>query len=78
MSGALENPVNAFGGTGSGLVTFDLDLFTMHVQAEFQGLDGTVTASHIHCCQVPPTNAIVATITPTFHRISPGCTSRFL
>lgn len=66
MSGAQENPVNDSFGVGSSLVTIDTDLFTMQVEATFSGLTGTTSAAHIHCCQIPPTNAIVATITPTF------------
>jgi hypothetical protein len=49
-------------------VTVDFDLATMRVEAQFSGLDGTVTAAHIHCCTVDPglLNAGVATIVPTF------------
>jgi hypothetical protein len=36
--------------TGSVLVTIDLDLVTMRVEANFSGLLGSVTAAHIHCC----------------------------
>ncbi len=75
VSGALENPVNGSAGFGSGLVTFDLDLFTMRVEGSFGGLTGNVTASHIHCCQVPPTNSIVATITPSFTGFPLGVTA---
>jgi hypothetical protein len=67
LSGGAEVPVVVTGGTGSALVTFDLDLVTMRVQAEFSGLTGTTTASHIHCCDfLPNTNAGVATTTPSF------------
>jgi hypothetical protein len=40
----------------------------MRVEASFSGLEGTVTAAHIHCCTVDPgqLNAGVATVTPTF------------
>jgi hypothetical protein len=75
MSGALENPVNASLGTGSGLVTFDLDVFSMRVQAEFSGLTGTTTLAHIHCCDMFPTNAIVATQVPTFTGFPAGVTA---
>ncbi|TWU22742.1 CHRD domain-containing protein [Bythopirellula polymerisocia] len=68
LSGAAEAPPNASPGTGSALVTFDLDLVTMRVQADFTGLIGTTTAAHIHCCTVDPgvSTAGVATVTPTF------------
>ncbi len=67
LSGGAEVPIVVTGGTGSALVTFDLDLVTMHVQAEFSGLTGNTTASHIHCCDFQPnTNAGVATTAPTF------------
>lgn len=41
---------NASPATGSVLVTIDLDLVTMRVEANFSGLLGSVTAAHIHCC----------------------------
>jgi hypothetical protein len=75
MSGLLENPTNDSTGFGSALVTFDLDLLTMHVEAEFGGLKGTTTASHIHCCAAFPTNTIVATTTPTFVGFPLGVTA---
>ena len=37
---------------------------------------GPTTASHIHCCLVPPTNAPVATQVPTVHQLSVGCHQR--
>jgi CHRD domain len=67
FNGANENPDVITGGTGTGLVTFDLDLVTMRVQAEFSGLTGNTTASHIHCCDFNAAgNAGVATTSPTF------------
>jgi hypothetical protein len=50
LTGASEFPVNDSAGTGSATVSFDLDLYTMRVQASFSGLTGTSTNSHIHCC----------------------------
>lgn len=64
-------------GSGSATVTVDLDLQTMRVQANFTGLSGVTTASHIH----GPTavaftgNASVMTQTPTFSGFPNGVTS---
>ncbi len=68
LNGPSESPPNPSLGVGTGLVTFDFDLVTMRVEAEFSGLTGNTTASHIHCCTVDPgvLNAGVATVTPTF------------
>ena len=38
----------------------------MRVSANFTGLVGLTTASHVHCCVAQPANAGVATTTPTF------------
>ena len=75
LSGANENPVNASPGSGSAIVTVDDDLFTMQVEVTFADLLGTTVASHIHCCAAPPTNATVATQTPTFVGFPLGVTS---
>jgi hypothetical protein len=75
MSGALEDPMNNSEGFGTALITFDLDLFTMRVETEFGGLTGTTTNAHIHCCELQPTNAIVATRTPTFLNFPMGVTA---
>jgi hypothetical protein len=66
LDGASENPPNNSQGTGTSLVTIDEGALTMRVRAAFQGLTGTTTASHIHCCVAPPGNAGVATPVPTF------------
>jgi hypothetical protein len=67
LTGGAEVPAVVTGGSGSALVTFDLDLVTMRVEAEFSGLTGNTSASHIHCCDFQAnTNAGVATTTPTF------------
>ena len=49
----------------------------MHVHATFSGLQGTTTASHIHCCTTVPFTgtAIVATTVPTFPGFPLGMTS---
>jgi hypothetical protein len=66
LSGANENPTNASPATGLAIVTIDDVLDTMRVQEFFSGLLGTTTASHIHCCAPPGSNAGVATQTPFF------------
>ncbi|MBI4694396.1 MAG: CHRD domain-containing protein [Gammaproteobacteria bacterium] len=68
LSGANESPSNASPGTGSATVTLDVDTMMMRVQADFSGLIGNTTASHIHCCTLVAGagNAGVATVTPSF------------
>ena len=66
LSGANENPPVVSAGTGMVIVTWDTATNLMTVNATFSGLNGNTTASHIHCCAIPPTNAGVATTTPTF------------
>ena len=68
LTGPAEAPPNASPGLGTALITLDLGLHTMRVEASFSGLLGTVTASHIHCCTAVPGagTAGVATTTPTF------------
>lgn len=77
LSGANESPPNASAGGGTAIVTFDLDLFTMRVQATFADLTGNVTASHIHCCTADAGagNAGVATQSPTFIDFPLGVTA---
>ncbi len=68
LTGGNEAPPNASAGIGVAIITFDLDLVTMQVQATFANLSGNVTAAHIHCCTTTPGagTAGVATMTPTF------------
>ena len=66
LSGANENPTNPSPGSGTATIGLDLVTHLMTVDITFAGLLGETTASHIHCCQVPPTNAQVATQLPTF------------
>lgn len=75
LSGANENPVNASPGTGTAEVEYDDVLHTLTVGASFTGLLGTTTAAHIHCCEIPPTNAGVATQTPSFMGFPLGVTA---
>ena len=76
LSGAAEAPPNASPGTGTVLVTVDLDLATMRVETSFSGLSGNVTASHIHCCTAAAGTgtAGVATPLPTFPGFPAGVT----
>lgn len=53
-------------GTGTSLVTVDDAALTMRVRAAFEGLTGTTTVSHIHCCVDAPGNVGVATPVPSF------------
>lgn len=50
------------GRTGSGTLFFEYDEHgrTLLIDATFQGLSGTTTQSHIHCCITTPPNAGVA------------------
>lgn len=77
LSGPAEAPPNSSPGIGTAVVTVDLDLATMRVQTVFSGLQGTVTASHIHCCTVSPGTgtAGVATVLPTFIDFPLGVTA---
>jgi len=77
LSGAAEAPPNASAGTGTVLVTVDLDLARMRVETSFGGLSGNTTNSHIHCCTaVAGTGtAGVATPLPTFPGFPAGVTA---
>lgn len=77
FSGPAESPSNTSPAVGTGTVSFDLDILTMRVQANFSGLLGNVTAAHIHCCTVTAgtSTADVATVTPTFPGFPSGVTS---
>lgn len=66
LNGATENPPVATPATGTATVTIDAATNMMTVMVAFTGLTSPATASHIHCCAVPPTNAGVATTTPSF------------
>jgi hypothetical protein len=77
LSGANENPVNASPATGWAKVLIDDVANTMTVTANFSGLTGPTTASHIHCCTAVPLtgNAGVATSLPTIPTFPLGVTS---
>jgi len=75
LSGANENPPAATSGTGTAAVTWNTATSQMTVDVVFAGLTTGTTASHIHCCAVPPTNAGVATTVPRFVGFPTGVTS---
>jgi len=77
LSGPNESPVNASPGTGRGVITINTITNMMEVAVQFQGLTGTTTASHIHCCTAAPNSgtAGVATQTPSFSGFPLGVTS---
>src|SRR5512141_2997750 len=66
LSSANESPPNGSTATGSAIVTYSPSVASLRVQVSFSGLSSGTTASHIHCCIAPGTNAAVATTTPTF------------
>lgn len=77
LSGPAESPPNTSPGTGWGLVIYNDTAHTLRVQAFFENLLGTTTASHIHGpTAVPLTGpASVITTTPTFPGFPLGVTS---
>jgi hypothetical protein len=77
LSGPNESPANNSTGIGIAKITLDFDLFTMRVEASFNDLQGTVTASHIHAATAIPFSgtAGVATQTPTFSGFPTGVTN---
>jgi hypothetical protein len=75
LSGANENPPTVSSGSGSATVTWNTATNQMSVDVVFSGLTTGTTASHIHCCAVPPTNAGVATQVPRFTGFPVGVTS---
>jgi hypothetical protein len=77
LSGPAEAPPNESPGTGSVLLTLDLDLRMMTIDTRFSGLLGTLTVAHIHCCTALASEgtAGVATPTPTFPGFPAGVTT---
>src|SRR5215471_2856388 len=59
LNGANENPPVTTSGSGTATVTWNTATNEMTVDVAFSGLGTGTTASHIHCCAVPPTNASV-------------------
>jgi len=77
LSGPAEAPPNASPGTGYCTITLDLDLATMRVEAGFTGLQGGVTAAHIHGPTANPFTGTAGVMTPlpTFPGFPSGVTS---
>lgn len=75
LAGANENPGTGSPGKGTAVVTYDPVTHMLGVDVVFSGLEGTTTASHIHCCILPNGNAGVATTVPTFGGFPLGVTS---
>jgi hypothetical protein len=77
LSGAAESPPNGSTGFGNALLTIDLDLVTMRVEASFAALQGNTTQAHIHCCTLVPGagNIGVASTTPSFPGFPTGVTA---
>jgi hypothetical protein len=77
LSGPAEAPPNSSLGTGFATVLYNDVIHQLTVSVSFQGLSGTTTASHIHCCTATPFTgtAGVATTTPTFAGFPLGVTS---
>ncbi|HTN49309.1 MAG TPA: CHRD domain-containing protein [Burkholderiaceae bacterium] len=75
LLGTNENPPNASPGHGTATIDLDIAGMTLAISVAFADLLGNTTASHIHCCAAPPTNAPVATQVPTFSGFPLGVTS---
>ena len=75
LSGSNEIPAVTPGGSGTAVVVLNSTTHEMRVSANFTGLVGNSTASHIHCCAVQPANAGVATTTPAFVGFPIGVTA---
>src|SRR5215216_3386636 len=75
LTGAQEVPPTPSPGIGSALVTLDTATNMLTVNVAFAGLVSPTIASHIHCCALPGTNAMVATAVPTFPGFPLGVTT---
>lgn len=77
LDGPSEAPPNDSPGNGMARITVDFDLVTMRVEESFSGLQGNVTASHIHCCtaEAGAGTISVATTLPTFTNFPSGVTA---
>jgi hypothetical protein len=75
LSGAAESSPNASPGTGSAFISLDTIAHTLSISVTFANLVGATTVAHLHCCIVPPGNAIPATTVPTLAGFPAGVTS---
>jgi hypothetical protein len=62
-------------GTGNVTVVLDTVAETLQISGSFSNLTSNTTAAHLHCCAPLGTNAIVATVPPTFTGFPLGVTS---
>ncbi len=77
LTGDAEFPPNSSAAIGHAVITIDFDLLTMRVATTFSGLEGTVTAAHIHGPTAESGEGIadVMTQVPTFTGFPSGVTS---
>jgi CHRD domain len=75
LNGATEAPPNNSAGTGSATVTIDFDMFTMRVEAEFSGLQATVTGAHLHAATPEALSGTAIAVTPSLDGFPAGVTS---
>jgi hypothetical protein len=77
LSGPAESPLSASPATGNVLITLDLDIIAMRVQASFSGLTGNVTSAHVQGLTPAPFTgtAGVASLDPTLPSFPLGVTS---
>lgn len=77
FDGPSQSPPNASLGVGDGTVSYDSATHLLTLQAVFQGLTGTTTASHIHAATLVPFTGVagVATTTPSLLGFPPGVTA---
>src|SRR6185436_8025319 len=77
LTGAAEFPSNGSSAIGHAVITIDFDILTMRVATTFSGLEGTVTAAHIHGPTAESGEGIadVMTQVPTFTDFPSGVTS---
>ena len=76
LTGSQEVPPVATPATGlATVITLDQNASTLALSYSWSGLTGNTTASHIHCCVAPGSNAGVATTTPFFAGFPTGVTA---
>ncbi len=77
LLGSSEASPNSSPGSGTATVTYDDTTHLLTVEVSFSGLEGNVTAAHIHAATAVPNagTAGVATPVPTFPGFPGGVTS---